>query len=120
MEEKIVMLRLYNGDTVIGKTSSAEDSEKIDLVDPRAIAIVPTMSGSVRVAIGSICEPFKVSRLKEKFSVPRAQVMFDLSEDEIDKELINGYKSEITGIKIASASETASLNANPKPGEFIL
>ena len=120
MEEKIVMLRLYNGDTIIGKTSSAEDSEKIDLVDPRAIAIVPTMSGSVRVAIGSICEPFKVRRLKEKFSVPRAQVMFDLSEDEIDKELINGYKTDISGIKIASAAETASLNASPKPGEFIL
>lgn len=120
MEEKIVMLRLYNGDTIIGKTSSAEDSEKIDLVDPRAIAIVPTMSGSVRVALGSVCEPFNVKRLKESFSVQKSQVMFELSEDEIDKELLNGYKSEISGIKIASAAETASLNAGPKPGEFIL
>ena len=120
MNDKIVLLRLYNGDLIIGKTSSAEDSEKIDLVEPRAIAIVPTMTGSVRVAIGSICEPFKVKRLKEKFSVLRSQVMFELAEDEIDNELVNGYKSEITGIKIASASETASLNANPRPGEFIL
>ena len=45
-----------------------------------------------------------------------AQVMFVLEEGEIDTELVNGYKSEISGIKIASAAETASINSGADGG----
>ena len=48
--------------------------------------------------------------------------MFSLSQDEIDKELVNGYKSEISGIKIASTADTMAIAANKQQGggEFIL
>ena len=125
---EIVMLRLYNGDMIIGKRVWNEPLScnfNLDYIleNPRAIAIMPTMSGGVKIAIGSVCEPFRVERLKKQISINPAQVMFALSEDEIDKELVNGYKSEISGIKIATAADTAAINStkgNTVPGEFIL
>ena len=126
--EEIVLLKLYNGEMVIGKRVYSEPLScnfNVDYVldDPRPIAIIPTMSGSVKIAMGSICEPFRVERLKKSIVISSAQVMFALVEDEIDKELINGYKSEISGIRIASAADTAAINSSKSdavPGEFIL
>ena len=126
--EEIVLLKLYNGEMVIGKRVYNEPLScnlNVDYVldDPRAIAIIPTMSGSVKIAMGSVCEPFRVDRLKKRIVISSAQVMFALVEDEIDKELINGYKSEISGIRIASAADTAAINSSKGdavPGEFIL
>ena len=45
-----------------------------------------------------------------------------ISQEEIDKELVNGYKSEISGIKIASVADTMAIAANQQQGggEFIL
>ena len=125
---EIVMLRLYNGDMIIGKRVWNEPLScnfNLDYIleNPRAIAIMPTMSGGVKIAIGSVCEPFRVERLKKRISINSAQVMFALNEDEIDKELVNGYKSEISGIKIATTADTAAINStkgNTVPGEFIL
>ena len=127
-KKEIVMLRLYNGDMIIGKRVWNEllsCSFNFDYIldDPRAIAIMPTMSGNVKIAMGSVCEPFRVERLKKRITINAAQVMFALDEDEIDKELVNGYKSEISGIKIATAADTAAINSakgNAAPGEFIL
>lgn len=93
------------------------------LEDPRAVIMVPTMSGDLHVAMKPVCAPFAVERLKKGLSVPYAQVMFKLDQDEVDKELVNGYKSEITGIKIASAADTAALTSPNKQqtgGEFII
>ena len=110
-KENIVLVKLFNGEMVIG--SKKEDGQifNITMTNPRAIAIVPTMSGSVRVAMGSVCEPFRVKRLMDEISIPMAQVMFTINEDEIDKELSNGYKSEISGRKIASAADAAAIGS---------
>lgn len=119
---RIALLKLYNGDMLIGKVPNdmLEGSDYV-LSDPRAIVIAPSMSGGIRVMIASVCEPFKVKRLKERLVVKADQVMFALDESEVDSELINGYKSEVSGIQIASASDAAKLNANaPKAGDFIL
>lgn len=84
--------------------------------------MVPTMRGDVHVMMKPVCAPFSVERLKKNFTVPFSQVMFVLAPDEIDKELVNGYKSEISGIKIASVSDTMAINSsNGKGGgEFVL
>lgn len=118
MEEKkeIVLIRLYNGDLIIGEkvqdySLSCNFVNKCILDNPRAIAVVPTMTGSVKIAMGLVCEPFRVERLKKRLVVDESQVMFELSEAEIDTELINGYKSEISGIKIASAADTAAITS---------
>lgn len=124
---EIVLLRLYNGDMIIGERYNEPLSCNLnfdyDLANPRAIAVMPTMSGGVKIAMGSICEPFRVERLRKRITINVSQVMFALSEDEIDKELVNGYKSEISGIKIATAADTAAINStkgNVVPGEFII
>lgn len=116
---KIVLVKLYNGELIIGKKKEASGLQmfNICLEDPRAIAVVPSMSGGIKIAIGSVCEPFRVERLKKEITLNSAQIMFELAEDEIDKELVNGYKSEISGIRLASASETASI-ANPDGFSF--
>lgn len=122
---EIVLLKLYGGEMILGELEPSEVplstyiKTTTTLKNPRALAIVPSMTGGMKVAIGSVCEPFNVKRLKERIVIPDTQIMFQLSESEIDNELVNGYKSEVSGIKIASAAETAAMNANAT-GDFIL
>lgn len=127
--ENIVMLRLYGGEMIMGKEVPRSDlscsiCDTYDLEDPRSVIMMPTMRGDLHVAMKPVCAPFMSERLKKNLSVPFAQVMFMLRQDEIDKELVNGYKSEITGIKIASVEDTmainSSANSSNKGGEFIL
>ena len=120
-KSKIVLARLFAGDMILGELEDPAVGSEVTLKNPRMIAIAPTMAGQMRVALGSVCEPFKVKRLRESITIPKSQIMFQLNEDEIDNELLNGYKSEVTGIKIASAAETASINGSTsKPGNFVL
>lgn len=119
---RIALLKLYNGDMLIGKVPSGmSEGSDYELSDPRSIVIAPSLSGGIRVMIASVSEPFKVKRLNKHLTVKAEQVMFALDESEVDTELINGYKSEVSGIQIVSASDAAKLNANaPKAGDFIL
>ena len=121
---KIIMVKLYNGDFIIGSVDdSIKDDSKTYLNDPRSFMMMPTMTGELRIALRPICSPFNSARLKKGCEIRNDQIMFTLDEDEIDNELINGYKSEISGIKIASAAQTASINATPasdSPKEFII
>lgn len=84
--------------------------------------MVPTMRGDIHIAMKPVCSPFAVKRLEKEIRLRSDQVMFSLSQDEIDKELVNGYKSEISGIKIASVADTLAVAANQPQGggEFVL
>ena len=119
----IVLARLYNGEMIMGEESSdtkLATDEFVDLRNPRIVMFLHTMGGGGQVAITSVCAPFNVKRLKDSLRLSRHQVMFWLSEDEIDKELVAGYKSEVSGIKVASAADVAALNATKGPGDIIL
>ena len=122
--EKIVMLKLYNGDFIIGAIENVDDSSNaVHLNDPRLFSLMPSMSGGISVSLSPICSPFNVIRLKRGCDIAKKQIMFMLDEDEIDNELVNGYRSEVSGIKIASSAETASIISgqdNTKPREFII
>jgi len=112
--ENIVILRLYGGEMLIGKSVPCEDLSKAvvgcrDLEDPRSIIMVPTMRGDLHIAMKPVCAPFAVERLKKRMTVQSAQVMFEIGQDEIDKELLNGYKSEISGIRIASTADAMAI-----------
>ena len=122
MEEcKIELDKLYSGEYIIGEvnynTESVDDSF-ISMKNPRQLIMMPSMSGSMSIALKPICFPFASKRLKDSVALEKSQIMFRLFDElgEIDKEIINGYKSEISGIKIASTAETASI-AN---GDIIL
>ena len=114
----VTVLRLYNGEMIIGTEDLQEgNSEKpilaeYRLKDPRIIVMVPSMRGDIHIAMKPVCSPFAVKRLEKDLVVPFGQVMFKLDQSEIDKELVNGYKSEISGIKIASAADTMAITAN--------
>lgn len=111
--ENISILKLYNGDYIIGSISSNDESSKtLVLNDPRSFIMMPTMSGNLQVALRPVCVPFKSSRLDKEISIRRDQVMFILNEDEIDKEVINGYRSEVTGIKMASTADLSKFTAD--------
>lgn len=119
-QDKIVLVKLFNGDMVMGKIQTSDAiSRDYHLKDPRLVVMAPTMAGDVRLLITTICAPFKVKRLDEDFTVPGIQTMFVLREDEIGKELIDGYKSEISGIEIATPSQTAAINSSTT-SEFII
>lgn len=111
-DSKIVMVKLYNGEFVIGTVDPVQLddlSSCIAIDDPRSFMMVPTATGTIGVALRPVCAPFKCPRLEKSLEVNRDQIMFMLDESELDTDVVNGYKSEISGIKIASSSETASI-----------
>ena len=124
--EKVMMLKMYNGDFIIGSVdehSLNDATNMISVHNPRNFVIIPTMEGRVQVALQPICSPFKCLRLSKECELRRDQVMFMLNEDELDNEVVNGYKSEISGIKIATAAEAASIASSSKNNaskEFII
>lgn len=122
VNEKIKLVKLFSGDLIIGSVEEPDNKTmmefNVNLYNPRQVAIVPTMNGTMRVALGSVCEPFNVKRLKEFISIPKSQVMLVLEENELDNELVNGYKSEVSGIKIASLSDAKALNDSTSANDF--
>ena len=122
---KIELVKLYNGDFIMGEVDDIGDSlqQQLSIDNPRQVLMMPSMSGSMSIALKPVCFPFNCKRLKDKLNLEKSQVMFTLHEDEIDDELVNGYKSEVSGIKIASAAETVSIASTSKttsPKEFII
>lgn len=115
-EMKIEIDRLYNGEYIIGEVdNNAEKPEDTEIImkNPRLLFMVPSQTGSMSVAVKHVCFPFTSKRLKDELVINKSQVMFRLFDElgEIEKEIVDGYKSEITGIKIATAAETASIGA---------
>ena len=111
--EKVSILKLYNGDYIIGTLSSNDESNPtIVLNDPRSFIMMPGMTGELQVALRPICMPFNSSRLKKEIAIRRDQVLFILDEDEIDKEVVNGYRSEISGIHVASNADLSKIDVN--------
>jgi hypothetical protein len=119
---EIVLVKLYSGDYVIGEVSTDSVAVgKLCLDNPRIFGIIPTMTGQVGIAFQPVCVFSK--SVKKHIDINESEIMCRVGEDELSKELINGYKSEVTGIKIASASESAAINSDnrsSKGGDFIL
>lgn len=112
---KIVLVKLYSGDYIIGEVyNNASQVGSYVMKNPRQIIMMPNMSGSMSVALKPVCFPFTSKRLKDEITIEKTQIMFTLLDElgEIEKEIINGYKSEITGIKIATAAESVSIGSN--------
>lgn len=112
---KIYLLKLFNGEMIIGTITDENKGWTIE--NPRSIIMMPSMTGTIQLAITSVCSPFNVDRLKKQIIIPFANVFFMLSEDEIDNELITNYKSDISGIKLATNADINSLNDK---NEFII
>ena len=113
-DKSIVLHKLFNGAFIIGEQANAlpEDANgqtAFELDNPRQIIMATSPSGNVRIICTEVTVPFDVPRLKKHLSVPKEQVMFSLDESEIDKELLNGYMSDISGIQMPSSAQTAAV-----------
>lgn len=117
-KSKIVLMKLYNGEYIIGEKGGVGIG-KVDIINPRMVIMMPTMSGSMGISLKPICFPFTSKRLKDLITLESTQIMFELEDElgEIEKDIVNGYKSDITGIKIATAVEAASV---AKGGDIII
>lgn len=123
MEDKnICILRLYSGEMIIGEWDLSDDPNNYYVIkNPRSIMMMPTMRGDLQIGLKPVCAPFNSEKLKKSLSIAKNQVMFEINYEEIDNELMNGYKSEISGIKIASTADTLAINSMPSAGgDFVL
>lgn len=105
----IVLIKLYCGDYIIGEVSQTDVEPGCTILkNPRIFVMMPTMTGEVRAGFQPVC--LFSEKSKKSVSIRNEQIMVTVGSDELEKELINGYNSQVTGIKIATASETAALN----------
>ena len=124
-EMKIALVKLYNGDFIIGECDETTMTVHIlCMQNPRQLMMMPIMTESISgMVLKPICFPFRCERLKDRISIDISQILFIMWEDEIDTDVVNGYKSEVSGIKIANAAEAASITSTSKassPKEFII
>ena len=124
MNTEIELLKLYNGEYIIGKfNSTSENDDIIGLKDPRVILFVPTRTGEMAAMVKPICFPFSSNRLKESIEIYKSQIEYSLYDKlgEIEKDIIDGYNSEVAGIEIASAADmNAMTGKNTNAGGLIL
>lgn len=111
-DDKIKLIKLYSGEMIIGEIENCEsDSSKLLIFNPRSVFVAHSLTGGLQIVIGNVCEPFKVERLSKELTVFHREILFAIESSELPKEVIDGYKSEVSGIQIASASDTAALNS---------
>lgn len=113
MNTDIELMKLYNGEYIVGKFNS-DDGDKITLKDPRIVFIVPTRTtNEIAMIVKPITVPFFSNRLKESADFYKSQIEFRLFDNlgEIEKAVIDGYNSEVSGIEIASASTLNAIDA---------
>lgn len=110
MAENIVLMKLYNGDYIIGEDVELEGDGITTLKSPRLVIMMPTMNGSMGITLKPVCFPFTSKRLMDSFEVRMSHVMYILYDElgEIEKDIVNGYKSEVSGIKIATSEEAVA------------
>lgn len=120
----IRLIRLFNGEMLLGEVEDCEDvaggQGMVDIANPRLMLSAATMGGGVQFIITDVTSPLKSDGLNKSISIPRTQVMFGLFENEIDKEIVNAYKSEVSGIEVASASDLNILGSATNKGAFTL
>lgn len=118
MANKIVMLRLYGGEMVMGEVNPVQgDPGKVSLLNPRVFAVMPSFGGQVHAGFRPVSMFDK--DLDKEVAVSSAQVWFETPSEKIPKEIVDRYFSEVSGINIASGADIAAVSG-AKPGEFKL
>ena len=123
MNTEIELLKLYNSEYIVGKfETQLEKEDKIVLKDPRIIFFVPTRTGDMVAMVKPVCYPFASNRLKESIEIYKSQIEYRLFDKlgEIDKDIIDGYNSEVAGIEIASAAALNALPKNPQANDSLI
>lgn len=103
MANKLVMLRLYGGEYVMGELdeSGAPSILFTTLLNPRIFTFSPAFNGGMRAAFLPVCVFDEKKR--ESTQIHTSQIWLTIPEENLPKEIVNGYRSEISGIKLADS-----------------
>ena len=101
---KLAMLRLYGGEYVMGELDESYSDSLIymKLLNPRIFMCSPTFDGSMRAGFAPLCI-FDEKKTAETL-IHKSQVWLTIPEENLPNDIVNGYRSEISGIKIAKAA----------------
>ena len=108
MNQKVVVIRTVSGEFFIGfKKEELENSNDpvntirinmaITLTDPRNLSVVMTPQGP-RISASPIV-PFANQDPKE-ISIPKSFVLAEIEEDNLNDQIVKGYKTEVSGIVV--------------------
>lgn len=112
--DKITLIKLVSGEFIIGSISiDDKTSENIELSDPRTIQFMASPMGQVDIRFMPIC--MFTAKEPKSMIVQRKHIVFQYDEDNIQPDLVKGYRSHISGIQVANTSDLDSL----KNGELI-
>lgn len=102
MANKLMMLRLYGGEYVMGEEDgSYKDSLLyVKLLNPRIFAFGPAIGGAMRAGFMPVCV-FDEKKTTETL-IHKNQVWLTIPEENLPKDIVNSYRSEISGIKLAT------------------
>jgi len=103
--EKVKLIRTISGEYLLGLSSQASSIDgKIKLKSVRKLSMAMTISGEASVALVPLC-PFSIKK-QDDLEIKDDFVLFQLNEDELQKELVTSYRSEISGISLVSSGPT--------------
>ena len=75
MAENIVLMKLYNGEYIIGEDVGLEGDDITTLNNQRLVVMMPTMNGSLGITLKSVCFLFTSKQLKDGFEVYISKVI---------------------------------------------
>lgn len=115
MKEKVIMVRTIGGEFIIGSqddcdivradgsVQSSESSGKTRLKHARIFNIQMTGRGA---AIGFMPPfPFSQQVKNDDLEIDNSVILLKVDESDIDNEIVNGYKSNITGLDLSAANK---------------
>jgi Icc-related predicted phosphoesterase len=109
MNNKIVMIKTVGGEFIIGKLDDIEtvgepiNNDTIKLTDSRIFNIQMTNKGAAIAFIPPF--PFSTGKIISDIEIYKSSIILMVNENDIDLEIINGYKSNISGIDLSASNK---------------
>lgn len=109
MNNKIVMVRTISGEFIIGTINDVEivgEEQKpnvLRLKDSRIFNIQMTGKGAAIAFIPPF--PFCTTKIMADIEIDKSNIIMEVNEKDIDLEIVNGYKSNISGIDLSASNK---------------
>jgi len=113
MKEKVLMVRTIGGEFIMGSQDDcdivaadgsvqSQDSKKTILKHARIFNIQMTGRGAAIAFIPPF--PFSQQVKHDDLEIDNSVILLKIDESDIDPEIVNGYKSNITGLDLNTGS----------------
>lgn len=98
--DKVTLIRTATGEYFLGIKKEQKDDSIVILTQVRNLVPQMTANG-VGVAAAAVV-PFAV-KSPDTITLPKNLIMVEVEEDNINPNIVSGYKSEITGIDLSAS-----------------